>query len=102
MLQGVSLRNKWSLIETLLRLNLQLLKHPKIKEVRGKGLLLAIELNNFDQVKIVIDQCIENGLISDWFLFASNCIRIAPPLIITKDEIAQACHIIIDAIEKLA
>ncbi len=89
-------------VEEKSNLFLSLLKHPKIKEVRGKGLLLAIELNNFDQVKIVIDQCIENGLISDWFLFASNCIRIAPPLIITKDEIAQACHIIIDAIEKLA
>ena len=80
----------------------ELLHHPQIKEVRGKGLLLAIELDSFDQAKKVIEKCIENGVVSDWFLFASNCIRIAPPLIITKDEIKHACHVILDAVEKSA
>jgi acetylornithine/N-succinyldiaminopimelate aminotransferase len=76
----------------------QLLVHPAIKQIRGKGLMLAVELENFVFNKKVIDRCIENGLIVDWFLHCDNSMRIAPPLIITNDEIKQACAIIIEAI----
>lgn len=72
-----------------------LLKHPAIKEIRGKGLMLAIEFNDFDTNKAIIDACIEDGLISDWFLHCSNSMRIAPPLTITKTEIEEACTIIL-------
>lgn len=76
-----------------------LLIHPAIKQIRGKGLMLAVELENFEINKKIIDRCIENGVITDWFLHCSNAMRIAPPLIITKDEIKKACAVIIEAIE---
>ncbi|RZA03348.1 MAG: aspartate aminotransferase family protein [Sphingobacteriaceae bacterium] len=82
--------------EALMR---QLLVHPSIKQVRGKGLMLAVELRDFELNKNVIDRCIENGVIVDWFLHCSNSMRIAPPLIITRDEIKKACAVIIEAIE---
>ncbi|MEO6883923.1 MAG: aspartate aminotransferase family protein [Bacteroidia bacterium] len=76
----------------------QYLKHPVIKSIRGKGLLLAIEFENFEINKKIIDRCIEKGVITDWFLFCSNAMRIAPPLIITKEEIKKACQIITESI----
>ncbi len=80
----------------------QLLVHPSIKEVRGKGLMLAIELESFEFNKKVIDRCIENGVVVDWFLHCSNSMRIAPPLIITEHQIRKACGVIIEAIWMLA
>lgn len=71
-----------------------LLKHPKIKAVRSKGLLIAVELESPERVIEVLQKCLGKGLFSDWFLFAPNCIRIAPPLTITSDEIRLACEII--------
>lgn len=73
----------------------KLLVHPAIKEVRGIGLMIAIEFETFEQNKKIIDACIADGLISDWFLHCSNAMRIAPPLIITNDEIEWACGIIL-------
>ncbi|WP_461451300.1 aspartate aminotransferase family protein [Mucilaginibacter sp.] len=81
--------------EALIR---SLLVHPAIKEIRGKGLMLAVELDSFDLNKKIIDRCIENGVIVDWFLHCSNAMRIAPPLIITPDEIRNACEVILEAI----
>jgi acetylornithine/N-succinyldiaminopimelate aminotransferase len=76
-----------------------LLTHPAIKQVRGKGLMLAAELESFELNKKIIDRCIEQGIIIDWFLHCSNSMRIAPPLIITPEEIKRACKIITTAIE---
>ncbi|WPU95882.1 aspartate aminotransferase family protein [Mucilaginibacter sabulilitoris] len=76
----------------------KLLVHPAIKEIRGKGLMLAIELENFDLNKKIIDRCIEHGVITDWFLHCSNSMRIAPPLIINNSEIEHACDVITEAI----
>jgi acetylornithine/succinyldiaminopimelate/putrescine aminotransferase len=75
-----------------------LLIHPSIKFIRSKGLLMAIELDDFETVSKVLAQCMNKGLFSDWFLFASNCIRIAPPLTITKDEIKNACGILLSCL----
>jgi len=75
-----------------------LLVHPAVNEIRGKGLMLAIELESFDLNKKIIDRCIANGVIVDWFLHCSNSMRIAPPLIITHDEIKKACSVILEAI----
>ena len=77
----------------------QLLVHPAIKQIRGKGLMLAIELENFDLNKKIIDRCIQNGVIVDWFLHCSNSMRIAPPLVITLDQIRAACGVILEAID---
>lgn len=73
----------------------KLLVHPAIKEVRGKGLMIAIEFENFEINKKIIDACIADGVISDWFLHCSNSMRVAPPLIITTEEIHEACEIIL-------
>jgi acetylornithine/N-succinyldiaminopimelate aminotransferase len=77
----------------------KLLVHPAIKEVRGKGLMLAAEFESFELNKKIIDRCIENGVITDWFLHCSNSMRIAPPLIITTAEIEKACEVILEAID---
>ena len=77
----------------------ELLVHPAIKEVRGKGLMLALELESFELNKKIIDRCIANGVVVDWFLHCSNSMRIAPPLIITHDEIIKACEVILEAID---
>ena len=73
----------------------ELLVHPAIKNISGKGLMLSVELDNFELNKKIIDACIEDGLITDWFLFAPNCMRIAPPLIINNSQILSACELII-------
>lgn len=83
------------------KLFLQLLQHPRIKAVRSRGLMLAIELDDFAANKKVIDHCIAHGVITDWFLFAPQCIRLVPPLIITEDEITTACKIILDGLDTL-
>ncbi|MEO6231820.1 MAG: aspartate aminotransferase family protein [Ferruginibacter sp.] len=83
------------------KLFLQLLQHPKIKAVRSRGLMMAVEFESFEINKQVIDQLIERGVFTDWFLFAANCFRIVPPLIITPEEITLACKIIIDVLNKM-
>ena len=85
-------------IEQKEQLFIQLLKHHNIKNVRSKGLLIAVEFDNFETNKKVIDQCIVNGVVVDWFLFNMNSMRIAPPLTITHEQITEACNIIIKAI----
>lgn len=79
----------------------ELLKHPLIQEVRGVGLMIAVEMKDFKTVKAVIDTCIANGLITDWFLFCDNALRIAPPLVITQEEIKMACNILLQAMDKV-
>jgi acetylornithine/N-succinyldiaminopimelate aminotransferase len=80
----------------------KLLVHPAIKEVRGKGLMMAIEFENFEINKKIIDACIADGVISDWFLHCSNSMRVAPPLIITTEEIHYACEVILRNIVAIA
>ena len=80
----------------------RLLVHSKIKEVRSAGLWLAVELESFDVLIQVINECLQNGLLTDWFLFNNRSLRIAPPLIITEAEIEWACGVILKAIEKRA
>ncbi len=82
------------------KLFLSLLIHPKIRAVRSFGLWLAVEFESFEINKKVIDICINNGLLTDWFLFSPNCLRISPPLIISEQQIRLACSIILDAISQ--
>ena len=81
------------------KLFLKILKHAQIKKARSKGLLIAIEFETEEINKKIISRCLEKGLISDWFLFNQNAMRIAPPLTITAKEIRQACKIILDCLE---
>lgn len=76
-----------------------LLVHPRIETVRNAGLLMAVQFSSFDFCQEVIKYCLEKGLITDWFLFNDKCLRIAPPLIISEEEIRTACATILEAVE---
>lgn len=78
-----------------------LLQHPKIRKINRAGLLMAVYFDDFETNKKIIDQCIVNGVITDWFLFNNHCMRIAPPLIITNEEIEKACKIILKSIDEV-
>jgi acetylornithine/N-succinyldiaminopimelate aminotransferase len=78
------------------------LVHPAIRDFRSSGLLIAVEFENFETNKRIIDACIDKGLLTDWYLFAPQCMRIAPPLPITAEQIEKACSIILSAIEEYA
>ena len=82
--------------EDLLR---SLLIHTKMKSVSSFGLWLAVAFDSFDTNKKVIDKCIEQGLLTDWFLFAGNCLRISPPLVISETQLRKAAELIIAACE---
>lgn len=68
-----------------------LLVHPRIKAVRSVGLWMAVQFDSFETNKRIIDKCIEKGVLTDWFLFAPDCLRISPPLIISEQQIRDAC-----------
>lgn len=91
--------NLISQVEAKANLFKRLLVHPKIKSIRNKGLMMAVEFDSFDTLKPIIDRAIELGVITDWFLFCDDSMRIAPPLVITEDQIREACQIILKAIE---
>jgi acetylornithine/N-succinyldiaminopimelate aminotransferase len=80
------------------RLFRQSLTHPAIRTVRSCGLLIAVEFADFAQNRRIIDACIKRGMLTDWFLFAPECLRIAPPLTITDQQIHSACDILLAAI----
>lgn len=75
-----------------------LLVHPAIKQISSFGLWLAVKFDSFETNKRVIDKCIERGVLTDWFLFSAESLRISPPLIISEEEIREACAIIISSI----
>lgn len=89
-------------VETKGQLFESLIQHPAVIAKRRVGLLMAVEFKDFDQNKRIIDRCIEKGVLTDWFLFSANSMRIAPPLIITEAQIRHACAIINEAIEDVA
>ena len=78
-----------------------LLIHKKIKAIRSFGLWMAVEFDSFETNKKIIDACIDAGVMTDWFLFASQCLRISPPLTISEEQIEKACKIILQACENL-
>ena len=83
------------------QLFLQLLQHPRIREVRSAGLLMAVHLESEAINKALIQQLLQQGIITDWFLFAADCLRIAPPLVIAESEVRYACHTILQALESV-
>lgn len=93
--------------EEVPRLNtfiLQHLQHPKILGIQHSGLMFAVRLQDFDQIKSLITYLSHRpdcGVFTDWFLFASDAFRIVPPLCITEEELAQACDIIIEALDHI-
>jgi len=80
----------------------KLLVHPRIQAVRSAGLWMAVDFGSFDTNKKIIDHCLAAGLLTDWFLFAPQCLRIAPPLTISAEQIEKACRIILAACDAIA
>lgn len=89
-----AVKNKAELFKTLLI-------HPKIKVVRNKGLMMAIEIDSFENVIKVCHIALSKGVFIDWFLFNTNSIRVAPPLIISEEEINLSCRIIIESLNEV-
>ena len=77
------------------------LQHPLIKGIRSRGLMMALEFEKEGICKNVINGCLDRGLFSDWFLFAPQCVRIAPPLTISIEEINAACTILLSVMNDL-
>ncbi|HUR30225.1 MAG TPA: aminotransferase class III-fold pyridoxal phosphate-dependent enzyme, partial [Saprospiraceae bacterium] len=75
--------------------------HVAVKAVRGRGLMMAIELHDAFQLKPAIKACREQGLLVDWFLFNDRSIRMAPPLILTDTETQSICEKFIEALDSL-
>lgn len=80
------------------KLFLSLLVHSKIKSVSTFGLWFSLQFDSFETNKKIIDRCIANGVLTDWFLFAADSLRLSPPLTITETDIRKACSIILDCI----
>ena len=78
---------------------LSLLVHPSIQSVHSCGLMIAVDFGSFEVNKKMIDALIQRGVFTDWFLFASGSLRIAPPLVISDTEIRLACGHIIDILK---
>lgn len=76
------------------------LQSDKIKEIRGLGLMMCLQLESFEQVYNVSSYCASNGLMIDWYLHCETALRIAPPLTISTEEIKNACKIIREALDK--
>ena len=80
----------------------ELLKdHPAVKEIRRSGLLMAVELGESAKLYRLMDLFIEEGILSDWFLYCDTAFRISPPLIITDDEIRDSVRIIRKSLDRL-
>ena len=76
----------------------ELLVHPKIKNINGKGLMLAVNLGSPDYTLDVAKRCMEMGLIVFWQLYCNQYLRISPPLTISEDEVREGCNIILDVL----
>ena len=79
-----------------------LLKHPLIKEIRGKGLMLAALVESPEIAAKIIHRCLANGLILFFLLFEGRAIRITPPLTISKKEINKGCKILLKILDELS
>lgn len=76
--------------------------HPKVQSIRRCGLLMAVELGNFDTMLRFIRHGVERGgYMSDWFLFCDTAFRISPPLTITDDECRHAVELIINGLNSI-
>lgn len=79
---------------------LSLLKHKRIQRVSSKGLMMAVWFNHFEENKSIIDALIEKGVFTDWFLFASNALRIVPPLNISEEDIRTSCALLLEVLDQ--
>ncbi len=79
----------------------ELLVHPKIKTVHGRGLMLAPELESEEYALKVAARCMEKGLIVFWLMYSIQNLRITPPLTISNKEIKEGCEIILEVLDEI-
>ncbi len=87
---------------TMGKLFKKLLVHPAVTEVRGEGLMLAVDLGDAQRVQHVVHQCLADGVLGFWFLSCPTAFRIAPPLMISYSDVERACRTIVDALDRTA
>lgn len=78
-----------------------LLSHPRVVEIRRKGLFFALEFSSAQEVQQIVEYCLERGVITFWFLSCPESFRLAPPLTIEESEIREACTVIREALDRL-
>ena len=78
-----------------------LISHPAVKEIRAAGLLIAVDLGDADKAKKVLYLLLDEGVLTDWFLFQPTSFRIAPPLCISDEEIDLGIEAVRRALDKL-
>lgn len=91
-----TVQSKSALFEKLL------VDHPAIREIRRAGLMMALDLGDAAKVQKVIKHALTGGVVTDWFLFNTESIRISPPLIITEEEIEWGCQVLRKALDTVA
>ena len=77
------------------------IQHSLIRTTRSAGLWMAVEFDSPDTCMKVVQQCIQEGIITDWFLFAPHCLRIAPPLSIKMGELERFRHQFLDLLDTI-
>ena len=77
------------------------LVHNAIKEIRGKGLMLAVIVETPDIAAQIIYQCLKNGLILFFLLFEGRAMRVSPPLNISEQDLEKGCNIILKSINEV-
>ena len=78
----------------------ELLVHPKIKNINGRGLMLAVNLGTPEYTLDVAKRCMEKGLVVFWQLYRNEYLRISPPLTLSLDEIREGCGIILEVLNE--
>lgn len=97
-LQVITEERLWEGVPEKARQFAQNLRHPRIRSITGRGLMIGVEFGSFAENKTIIDACIRKGLLTDWFLFNAHTMRLAPPLTITPGEIDWACEVILSVL----
>lgn len=99
----ILLRERWieQIEEKSQRFVQALQRHPLVKEIRAAGLLIAVDLKDCEKAKRILYLLLEEGVLTDWFLFQPTSFRIAPPLCITNEEIDMAIASIQRALNRL-
>ncbi len=77
------------------------LQHPAIKNIQSHGLWCSLQFESAELTQSIAERCVKNSLITDWFLFAPDRLRIAPPLVITRDELKLLCQIMLKSIDEI-
>ncbi len=89
------IEEKADLLATLLS------EHPKVRDFRHKGFMMAMELKNAEEVQVLVEKTREKGLLVFWFLSSPHCFRIQPPLNLSIEEVKIGASIILEALDEL-